>query len=165
MTTALFLTLLLYSALVVVLFAIIIVDYRTKTIPDSLWIALFILAGIRFILQALGAIEPTQTVSLESAVVGSFIVSVPLLVIASRTAGFGGGDVKLMFAAGLYLGWQQVLLAFFIGVILGALASFFLLLTNQATRKSTIAFGPYLATGIAIAAFWGQPLLDFFMRL
>ena len=33
---------------------------------------------------------------------------------------FGGGDIKLMAFAGLFLGWKYIILAFLIGCILGA---------------------------------------------
>ena len=53
-----------------------------------------------------------------SHVIGMLAVSVflELLFLLSKGKAIGGGDIKLMAAAGLLLGWEKILLAF--GIIL-----------------------------------------------
>lgn len=65
--------------------------------------------------------------------------------------GFGGDDVKMMFAAGLVLGWKGNVAAFFIGVITGGVYAIVMLATKKKGRKDHFAFGPFLAAGILIA--------------
>ncbi|MCL2024857.1 MAG: A24 family peptidase [Coriobacteriia bacterium] len=129
--------------LIGVLVTIAIVDARTHTIPDMLWIVVALLGIARVIAGQL---------TWQDAVLGAFIVSVPLFAIAYFTDGFGGGDIKLMFAAGIYLGATIVVLAFALGTVLAAFVGIVLLLARRTTRKSAIAFGPYLAIGIAVMA-------------
>ncbi|HEY4347527.1 MAG TPA: A24 family peptidase [Gaiellaceae bacterium] len=64
--------------------------------------------------------------------------------------GFGMGDVKLAAMLGFLLA-APVLGALVVGVIVGGLAGAALLLASRAGLRSTIAYGPYLALGGAIA--------------
>ena len=79
----------------------------------------------------------------------------------SRGTAIGGGDVKLMAAAGLLLGWPKIILAFFIGCILGSVI-------HVARMKLTkvdhvLAMGPYLAVGCFIAAMWGDLFINWYI--
>lgn len=153
------------SILFIILTGVCIIDWRTRMIPDTHWIMLTLLGGIRIICGYVGLLGFLPPVSVTEAAIGCLIVSVPLLLIAMTTGGFGGGDIKLMGAAGIFLGWQQVVVAFCIGVTVGGLIGAVLLLLRYATRKTMIAFGPYLALGILIATLWGVPLMDWYVRV
>ena len=60
--------------------------------------------------------------------IGAVAVSVPFAVLAMFGA-MGGGDVQLMAAAGLLLGWKNIIPAAAIGIILGAIGGMIELLT------------------------------------
>jgi leader peptidase (prepilin peptidase) / N-methyltransferase len=70
--------------------------------------------------------------------------------------GLGMGDVKLAGMLGFLLGWK-VLTALFIGAIAGGLAAAFLLSRPSEGRRSTMAYGPYLALGGALAILFAHP--------
>lgn len=62
-------------------------------------------------------------------------------------AGIGWGDVKLSGVLGLYLGWFGIPALFYGlagGYVLAAVAGVALIITRRATRKSRLAFGPFL---------------------
>lgn len=86
-----------------------------------------------------------------------------LILLVSRGRAMGGGDVKLMAAAGLLLGWQKIILAFGVGCILGSVLH--LILMKVKGRDRVLAFGPYLSLGIFITMMWGQPLIDWYLGL
>ena len=67
-----------------------------------------------------------------------------LLAIISRGA-LGGGDVKLIFALGFWLGTEKLLSVVIFGTIFGGLAALLMLLAEQKDRKSYFAYGPYFA--------------------
>ncbi len=91
---------------------------------------------------------------------GALAGGLPLLVLAILTnGGMGGGDVKLMTAGGLWLGWQGALLALAIASWFGGLAAIFLLVSGRRKRKEAMVFGPFLSFGIWTAFFFGQRLL------
>jgi len=132
-----------------VLIAIAIIDIKTKEIPDSLNIALFFI-GISAI-WLLPDITPAERI------IGFFAVSFPLLLFAIFLNGsFGGGDVKLMAAAGFLLGWQSALVAFIISAITSSLYGITALALRKKSLKDHFAFGPFLAFGIMVALLTGN---------
>lgn len=77
---------------------------------------LLLLAG--GLLALVGQTGPDLTVS--QAVVGAVVCGLPLLVAALLAKGsFGGGDIKLMAAAGVCLGPEKGLYALFFGLVFG----------------------------------------------
>jgi len=73
----------------------------------------------------------------------------------------GYGDVRLVGAIGLTVGYLSLLhayLALLAGFLVGALAGGAVVLASSANRKSRIPFAPSLATGAVIAVLWGGPL-------
>lgn len=75
----------------------------------------------------------------------------------------GGGDVKLMAVAGLLLGWKLVILAFFIGCLLGSILHITRMKLVDAGHM--LAFGPYLSMGIIISMLWGNDLIAWYLQL
>ncbi len=71
-----------------------------------------------------------------------------------QRGGLGFGDVKLAGLLGLYLGfagWSEVWWGPFIAVVLGGLWSLALVATRRAGLRSSVAFGPFLIAGAAVA--------------
>lgn len=77
-----------------------------------------------------------------------------LLVYFVSRGGLGGGDVKLMAAAGLYLGFQDVLQVMLYGSILAALTGGGLILMKKIDRKDAIPLVPFLYAGILLTVFF-----------
>lgn len=84
----------------------------------------------------------------------SFLLALYLL---TKGKGMGGGDIKLMAAAGLLLGWERILLALFIGAAAGGAVHG--LLMKLKNKGRVLAFGPYLAFGIFTAMVYGDKIL------
>ena len=81
-------------------------------------------------------------------IIGALCVSVPMFLLCLVIDGaFGGGDIKLMAAAGLFLGWQNTLLAMFFGIVFGGIYGIYLLAAKKAGKKDHFAFGPFLCVG------------------
>ncbi|MDR1271634.1 MAG: prepilin peptidase [Clostridiales Family XIII bacterium] len=138
------------------LVAITFIDMDTMEIYDSMNLALLV-CGI-------AAIWLGPSVTLASRFIGLFCVSVPLFAIAFFIGGaFGGGDVKLMAAAGFLLGWQCVLLALFIGIVLGGIYAIAMLAMKKLKKGDHFAFGPALCTGIAISMFAGDTIIKWYL--
>lgn len=79
--------------------------------------------------------------------------------------GFGMGDVVFMAAGGLMLGWKATVVAMFIAIILGAVAALVIKLRARKSEEETdnaFAFGPYLAIGLAAAAYYGTEIFDMY---
>jgi len=148
---------LLYFAVLACLITIAYIDRDTMEIPDSLSIAIAVCGVI--------AIFIGPEIGLKSHLIGLAAAAVPLFLIAFFIEGaFGFGDVKLMAAAGLFLGWQNCLVALFIGVVIGGVYGIILLITKKKGRKDHFAFGPSLCVGIAAAMFFGSDIIGWYLN-
>jgi leader peptidase (prepilin peptidase) / N-methyltransferase len=63
-----------------------------------------------------------------------------------KAEALGFGDVKLAFFMGVLLGWPYTLTALFYGVLLAAVGAIVFIAIHR-SLKGTIAYGPYLAAG------------------
>ena len=68
-----------------------------------------------------------------------------LFLLALFTGGIGGGDVKLVFVLGLWLGTERLLGVLCGGAILGGLAAGILLLARIRKRGDFFAYSPYFS--------------------
>ena len=82
--------------------------------------------------------------------------------INGETESMGGGDVKLLAMIGAFLGWQRVLLTFFIAPFLGIVIG----VINLVTKKDhTIPYGPFLSLAALASLFWADKIFSLiFMR-
>jgi leader peptidase (prepilin peptidase)/N-methyltransferase len=87
-----------------------------------------------------------------------------------RREGIGLGDTKLMAMLAAWLGLPGALLAFAIGVVLGAIVGLILLATPKLRRSESswaltkLPLGTFLCTGGIVSALWGQPILAAYLR-
>ncbi|MSS63105.1 prepilin peptidase [Velocimicrobium porci] len=146
----------LYCILVSILLAISVIDLKTYEIPPQLNLLIGLLGIINLGFNFTGWSEYVS---------GFFSVSgfLYLIFLATKGKGIGGGDIKLMAAAGLLLGYKKVILAFFLGCILGSVIH----LARMKIRKEEhiLALGPYLAAGIFLSALYGEQMLKWYFHL
>ena len=107
-------------------------DLETYVIPNITIVAAIV---VRLLYVVIGGIVGIHELAgtLIATLVGGFAVAVPVLLLAlvmDRLLGrdsLGFGDVKLLFVAGMYFGWQQclflIIVACVIGIVFGALGS------------------------------------------
>lgn len=131
-----------------------VVDFRTYEIPSGCN-AVILASGILNLYFDRGA--------WRSYVTGFLCVSGLLLIIffISRGNAVGGGDIKLMASAGLLLGWQQIILAFSAGCILGSVIHLSFMKIKGSDH--VLAFGPYLSIGIWFSMMWGRGLIGWYI--
>ena len=152
---------LILAILTAVLIVISGIDLAHRIIPDGLVLFLLGLGVIQLLYQVL-VLDTRWYVY----VIGFFAASVPLLLLGLLYPdGMGGGDIKLMAAAGLILGYKLILLALFLGAIYASLYSLFLIVSRKGGLKSEIPFGPYLSAGIFTAALWGDDVLCWYLSI
>lgn len=141
----------------ILLLGIAVIDAKTMEIPDGLNGAL----GAAALLSAWLMPE----ISLMDRSIGALCVSVPmyLLCILIPNA-FGGGDVKLVFVMGFFLGWRLVLTGSFLAILLGGLQACYLIIHGnvKAGESAYMAFGPALCAGMILAMIWGEELISWY---
>ena len=141
---------LLVSALV----ALSVIDFRTFEIPIGFNVFILTLGLIHLALDYQNWLQY---------VIGLVAVSGFLYVIylATKGRGIGGGDIKLMAACGLFLGWKLIVLALVLGCVIGAVIHVARMRIAKADR--VLAMGPYLSVGVLIAALWGERILSWYI--
>lgn len=145
----------LYCGLFSLLLVLSVIDWRTFIIPNGINLAIFLLGVARLV---------TDLDNWLTYLIGMLSVSLVFLLLHVLTGGngLGMGDVKLVAAAGLLLGWQKMLLAVLVGSLSGAIIHS-VRMKHGADRK--LAFGPYLAAGIWFSALVGGQLISAYLSL
>jgi len=90
-----------------------------------------------------------------------------LFVVAFASGGMGMGDVKLAAVIGLVLGAVDlgaVAAAAAAAIVVGGAAAI-VAVARGAERRSMIPFGPSIAIGAVVGAFWGPQIADAYLRL
>ena len=150
----------LYCLCTSALISLSVIDIRTREIPLGFNVFILVLGLIRLL---------TDLSHWSQYVIGFFAVSGFLLLVGVISSFFyeggamGGGDMKLMAAAGLLLGWKLNIIAFLIGCILGSVIHLTIMAIKKADR--TLSFGPYLSAGIYIAMIWGEQLVSWYLSM
>ena len=145
----------LYCGLASMLIALSVIDWRIFIIPNGMNLVIFLLGLVRVFTDPANWL--TYVIGMVS-VGGVFL----LLHILTGGNGLGMGDVKLVAAAGLLLGWQSMILAVLVGSLSGAIIHSVRMKKGAGKR---LAFGPYLAAGIWFAALFGQQIISAYLGL
>ncbi len=145
---------LLYCLLFSALLSLSVIDFRTYEIPIGFNVFILILGLVRL---------ATDLSNWYHYVIGFFAVSafLYLLIIVSRGRAMGGGDMKLMAACGLLIGWKLIILAFALGCILGSIIH--IIRMRVSGEDHVLALGPYLSMGVALAVLFGNQWIDWYL--
>lgn len=133
-------------------------DLRYQIIPDEMQVTLFIVVVARMGFM----FYPTILLSeLQPYLLGSLAVTAPLLLVfvITRGRGMGFGDVKYAVSMGLMLGIWNGLIGLYISFLLGGFIGLIILLLRKGSRKSKIAFGPFLFIGTYAMLFFEADII------
>ncbi len=130
-------------------------DVNSGIVPDLLVLFIALLGVIDILLF-------DGVSSVVDHIIGAVCVAAPMLVLSLLVKGaFGGGDIKLVSAAGLFLGWRLVAAGVFLGMFVSGFYAMYLLILHKAGSKSKIKLAPFLAIGLSLAVLFGDLLIRF----
>jgi leader peptidase (prepilin peptidase)/N-methyltransferase len=135
------------------LIAISVIDYRTMVIP----------AGLNYTICILGIIRmAVDYKNFANYLLGFVSVALFLFILYTISKGrwIGGGDIKLMAATGLLVGWKLNILAFFLGCIYGSVIHIIRMRVSH--KGHVLALGPYLAGGVMTAILVGDRIISWY---
>jgi len=142
-----------FAALLLVIF---VTDLEQQIIPN---VIVYPAIALAFLVPWL-----TGSHDLISALIGASVGAGLLLPIAFFFPnGMGMGDVKLAALMGVLVGFPMIFVALLLGIVLGGLTAVFLLVTKRRGRKEALPLAPFLIVGLALAAFWGEPILRWYL--
>lgn len=157
-----------YSVSVSMLFALSIVDWNTQYIPVE-YTGIILVCGL---IQLFADISNWWQYVIGLIAVGGFLYIVDVIAtpILRKKYGdddishvMGDGDIKLMAATGLLLGWKLNILALGIGCITGSVIHVILMRIKKGERQ--FAFGPYLSLGVYITMICGEQLVSWYLNM
>lgn len=129
------------------------IDFEFKIVPDKI-VVFLLLYGI-----TINTI--TSKEAIVSGLLGLAVGGLSLLILALiYEDGLGGGDVKLVAAIGLYVGWSHILIIIWLAAILAILMFAISYLIKKVSFKQTIPFVPYLSMAAFIDMLMGQELIN-----
>ncbi|MEE1037845.1 MAG: A24 family peptidase [Eubacterium sp.] len=107
---------------------------------------------LMILLLALMQIPVSGEISGIDRILGAFAVSLPSFLYNVILPGsIGGGDVKLVFAAGFLLGSHRIVEAACLGFIAAGVYGGLQLVRGKMKREDHFAFGPFLCGAMAIS--------------
>ncbi len=148
-------------AFLAALIALSFIDFDTQYLPDDITLPL-IWAG--FIVNLWGTF-----VDLRSAVIGAIAGYLVLwsvywlFKLATGKEGMGFGDFKLLAAIGAWLGWKILPFVILASSLVGAILGIALIIIAKRGREVPMPFGPYLTIAAAIALFFGNTIIDYYL--
>jgi len=138
------------------------IDLRTRLLPDQLTLPLMWLGLI-------GSLDNLYMPA-KPALLGAIAGYVSLWLVwwlfkqVTGKEGMGRGDFKLLAALGAWVGLSGVLPIILISSLVGAVVGSVWLGIKGRDRATPIPFGPYLAIAGWIVFFWGQQIVDAYLR-
>ena len=133
-------------------------DIKKMEIKDGCHAAIVLLAAAAMLLD--------RNTGTASRLLGALCVSAPMLALSLLIPGaFGGGDIKLMAAAGLFLGWKSTVISAVLAVFAAGAYGLYIRMIKKAGRGQCFPFGPFLCAGMAAAVLWGKELWEFWLKL
>lgn len=151
--------LLLTWSLIIIIF----IDLEHKLIPDNITLPL-LWAGL--LLNTHGFFVPPET-AIIGAICGYMIpwTIANLFKLVRKIDGMGYGDFKLFALFGAWFGWQILLLTITLSALLGSIVGIILILCKKHKFQQELPFGPYIALVGWINIFYGQHLLNWYIKI
>lgn len=155
-------TAVVYAAFFWVLVVLTVIDLEHKLLPNRIVYPTFVVGWAGLVVAAL---VDGDTARLRSAALGAVVFGGFFFVVAFiYPAGMGGGDVKLAFVLGTFVGYAggvgAVLAGMFASFLLGGVIGIIAIRVSGKGRKTQIPFGPFMAIGSVIAVFLGERIAE-----
>lgn len=147
-----------------ILIVISIYDFKHKEIPNGFNLTLIAVALMRLFYEAAVTGKPGLLLSNLIAALVAFLFFFSFVYFSQETW-MGGGDAKLAFGLGLFLGPIYTFLAILLASVIGSIYGLSLMGLKVAGNKTEIPFGPFLALGSFISFTFGYFLIDSYVKI
>ena len=154
----------IYAFFFWILVVLVVIDLEHKLLPNRIVYPLLIAGWVALGIDAFlgGGAGDLLNALWGSLIFGGFLFTIAFI----APGGMGGGDWKLAFSLGAFLGYAGgigfVLVGMFLSFMLGGLVGVVLLLRGGG-RKTAVPFGPFLAAGTVLGILFGRAILDWYL--
>ena len=144
------------------LIALTVIDFNTQLLPDSLTLPLLWLG---LLVNTWGGFtDPVSAIWGAALGYLSLWAVYHLFKLVTGKEGMGYGDFKLLGAIGAWCGWQVLPVTIILSSVIGAIVGILLIALRRQERGTPIPFGPFLAGAGWISLFWGNALMQAWLR-
>lgn len=166
----------LFFVLVAVLIAVTFTDIDHMIIPNGI-VIFGLIFGVASMISTIFGVDIYTYNFWWEGLLGALAGALPLVLIGMlgkliyKKDAMGGGDVKLMFMVGLFLGWQLTFFALFVGSIFGGIIAAVMLAVKRKkigkanARAMEFPFGPFLVVGSIVALLVGYDVINWYIAL
>jgi leader peptidase (prepilin peptidase)/N-methyltransferase len=152
-----------FAYLVLASIPIFVIDFRHFLIPDLLTYPGMVLGlGISFLPGGIGPVQ--SLIGMLGAGGLLWLIGFTASLVLKKDA-MGFGDVKLVAMAGALFGIRTALFGLIFASLLGCLVGVPMLWMRRLNESRHIPFGPYICVGTALAAFFANPVLEWYLAL
>ncbi|MGX4601532.1 prepilin peptidase [Faecalimicrobium sp. JNUCC 81] len=155
-----------YLVLISLLIIVTFIDIDHFIIPDSLMIFGIIFA-VLFNLTG-------QGIALKDSILGALICGGGMLILINliefivKKEVMGGGDIKLFFMTGLFLGIKGGLLTILLSIYVGAIYGIGVMIYSKIKKQdynSMIPYGPFISVGALITVLCGTNIINWYLSI
>lgn len=151
-----------YMIFVCLLMACSFADLEGRIIPDR-----FIISGLLVRAAFFVILNDPAKVALDDLIGGAGIAGLLLVVVLvfekiKGIEAMGGGDIKLIFMTGIFLGWKANLLCLFIACIIGIISG---LVLKSEDGDKMFPWGPSIALAAVICMLFGNEAVELYLGL
>ena len=151
---------------VCILYMITLTDLQERIIPNRCVIAAILVRILYFFVTGEGNFKAFLWLLAKGLLVSVPVLLLTLLVEAVlNKEALGGGDIKLLFVLGMYLGLGNSLFMLLVACILGIIGAAITMKQEEAEGSIAIPFGPYLAAGSVAALLFGNSVITWYLSL
>lgn len=156
------------------LFCLSLVDMEIYEIPDGCLIISAAVWGIYEILRFFGllGLAPAGFAPIISGLTGGIVIAGGMLGMTLlmdkilKRESMGGGDIKLFFVTGLYLGLAGNYFALLLACLIGLLFAVIVAKRSKDGKKyAAIPFGPSISIAVWIMLLYGEPFIEWYLSL
>lgn len=143
-----------YLLLAPILVLVFVIDYKDKIIPNRLALTIFEIGIIFTIIYGYTDFNVAIN-NIIGFIVGGAIFAIITLVgtLVTNKEAMGFGDVKLVAALGLVMGFPKILIIAVTSFLIGAVVSIILLILKKKKTKDVIPFGPFIVISTIVVMF------------
>lgn len=136
-----------YLSVAIVLFSIMIIDWKTYKIPNMFVFGLFVTGLLLLISEIM--MQQDMILLLVIKRFAGLVLCVVMFYVLSRLTkdGIGMGDVKIIAVMGWMLGFSLTILSVMFSLIICSIVACFLLVSKKKDKNDKIPFGPFLFLG------------------
>lgn len=149
----------LFCILTSLLIVISMIDFDVKEVYRST-----ILFGLILGISHVATSYIYSDINYMNKILGGIVGYLIILLIVKITRAMGEGDCEIAAVCGLFLGVKGIIVAIFIGILLGGIYGIILLISKYKNKKDEMAFGPFISIGSFISIFYGAEILQYYIN-